>query len=232
MNIAMLAIVLDPAGRSTNIARVLRLIDAAARSEPAPDLIVVPSGCDEPCGSQALFSPAMADVYGASLSSRAREWGVFVAFAHRGQAGRSDHNTAVLLDADGDECLVNNAGDALPTVASGRTIIGSVGLCFESPSLAAVAWRRTDSPAPSVIVVFGRRLEATGSVLDDGDICRCLAERSKAFVLLIRASAVGAATSGSIVCSDSSLLREPLKEAAGCVCTAVVPRTVPADSSA
>ena len=85
MRIALLVVELDPASRSTNIARALNLTDAAAGSDPAPDLIVVLACCDHVRDDHRTFSPAMSEMYAASMSAKAREWGVLVAIYFNGK---------------------------------------------------------------------------------------------------------------------------------------------------
>jgi predicted amidohydrolase len=103
MRIALLQIRLDPKSRAANLQAVTRAIEAAAGAPDAPDLIVLPGGCDNGgAGASRGCSRSVLEVTRETLAWLAREWGVFLAagvHAHRPGAWTP---CAVLLDPDGD----------------------------------------------------------------------------------------------------------------------------------
>ena len=105
MRLACLQIRLDITGRAGILQALNRAIEQAARLIPAPDLLVLPGGCDT--GTAAATTEP--DWYGATLgnmreniSSKAREWGIFIAVGLHLKVRDTLVPYAILFDADGD----------------------------------------------------------------------------------------------------------------------------------
>lgn len=87
--------------RSANMTHVLRQVVEAAETEPvAPDLLVLPAGCDGPVSPG--LSEAMVQGFSESLAAVAREWGLYVAAGLLEPAGDGFIETGRLIDPDGD----------------------------------------------------------------------------------------------------------------------------------
>ena len=132
MRVAVIQVAVVPDSRSANIARLMRMIVRACEREPAPDLLVLPCGCESapPAAGANGVTRAMGDALAGLLAMQAREWGVFIAGGHwtRDDAGPLVHG--VLLDADGDALIRTGRGDyAAGSLTHVRTTaVGTVGL--------------------------------------------------------------------------------------------------------
>ncbi len=104
MRITLVQMRIDLASRASNLSRALRWIDLACAQDPAPDLVVLPGGCDG-----AAFGPgappvsmAMTQVFSQSVALKAKEWGTYVALGFRQPSGQLCASVGVLFDPDGD----------------------------------------------------------------------------------------------------------------------------------
>lgn len=157
MKVALLQIRLDPASRAANTQRLVRAIDDAARTAPAPDLLVLPGGCDTG-GSIAIRRSDHVGIASVreTLAWKTREWGLFVAaglHAHRGDRWVS---CAVLFDPDGDivamsapSCDGKDRSDD-QSIAVWRSSIGAVGVL--EPALAGTGANSVTVPAEGMII--------------------------------------------------------------------------------
>jgi predicted amidohydrolase len=105
MRVAAVQLRIEPGRRAATLQAALAAVDRASRTDPAPDLIVLPAFCDVPevlagesRGGEPLQGPTVA-----AMAHRARQWGVFICL---GMARQSDEGrlrlATVLLDRDGD----------------------------------------------------------------------------------------------------------------------------------
>ena len=218
----MLGIVLDPKSRATNVARTLGMIDAAAASDPAPDLIVVPAGCDRICRPGQVQAPAMPETYWASLSAKAREWGVYLTVGQERPRNGRFRNVAVVVDADGDEILVHSTNREGTRVSVRQTLIGVLGVCFESQCVGAGPAITVEGPGPQAIIALGEPKDGPEASSTAVDACGRLAAETSSFVCLVR-PADGSGDDNCVTCSDTSCLDGREELAAGVVVTAVVP---------
>jgi predicted amidohydrolase len=112
MRIAVAQLAVEPAKRTLTFQRALQAIDAAAETDPAPDLIVLPAFCDvlsiRSGNSEIIERRAGPTV--AACGLRARQWGVFVALGLAERGPERPYVTGVLLDNDGDLCLAHRQG--------------------------------------------------------------------------------------------------------------------------
>ena len=107
MRVALVQIGVRTDSRSANLTHVLRHIVGAAETEPAaPDLLVLPAGCDGPVSPG--LSEAMVQGFAESLAAVAREWGLYVAAGLLEPAGDGFGEAGRLIDPDGD-ALVRGA---------------------------------------------------------------------------------------------------------------------------
>ncbi len=112
--------------RSANLTHVLGHVVGAAETEPAaPDLLVLPAGCDGPVSPG--LSEAMVQGFAESLAAVAREWGLYVAAGLLEPAGDGFGEAGRLIDPDGD-ALVRGAvvgeGWVVRETPLGRVAVG------------------------------------------------------------------------------------------------------------
>lgn len=224
MRIAMAAVILDDQSRSANIARALSLIDAAASAEASVDLVVLPAGCDVGGASDWHPSPGMVETYRASLSAKAREWGVYVAAGQWRCDGDRREYGATLLDADGDEIATCGSPET-GAMALRDTLIGTIGLSLDSAGGLNAARTANPSPRPRVMIVIGGRSDAPALDEEDFDRWRRLATDWGSFVCRV-GPAAGPEDSACVRCSDLSLLESRIQCAGGALVTACLPEQV------
>lgn len=108
MRVALIQILFAPSSRSATIQHLLAVVDRAAAATPAPDVLLLPSGCDNR-GEIATHQLETGYVHGvrASLAYKAREWGVFLAAGLHVRAGGALHHAACLFDPDGDLAAIH-----------------------------------------------------------------------------------------------------------------------------
>ena len=225
MRIALLKIALDPTSRSTNIARALSLTDAAAGQQPAPDLIVVPAGCDYVQNGRHSFTQAMSEMYLASMSAKAREWGVLIAFGRRRLTGETPSEVAILLDADGDERLVMQAGET--PEAAAETVFGPMFICMWSsgkPSASSFA----DCSSAQLTVILADPLDGDRADATNREYCEQVAGSTGSSVCIVRSGVASAVLDGCVCCSNGTHVGAPWKLREGHVVVAEVPMTADA----
>lgn len=106
MRVAMAQVRLDDASRSATIQDIMSAVDRAADTDPAPDLVVLPGGCDGDGRATAAVRESVVE----AIAHRAREWGVYVAAGMHGGAQREA--CALLFDADGDMVACSSQSNA------------------------------------------------------------------------------------------------------------------------
>jgi hypothetical protein len=96
--------------RSSNLQKMMDAFDQAAGGDPAPDMVVMPGGCD---GGGVIGGRAVpigcTYSYRSALAGKAREWGVYAAGGYHGGLGGVSSAVSVLFDANGD-CLLEAPG--------------------------------------------------------------------------------------------------------------------------
>lgn len=100
MRIALVQVHIEGSGRSANLSRVLDRLIHVAKMVPAPDLVMLPAGCDGLDHNG--VTRAMIQGFSESLAALAREWGLFVAGAFLQDVGGDRFQQARLYDPDGD----------------------------------------------------------------------------------------------------------------------------------
>jgi predicted amidohydrolase len=103
MRVALLQIGPRTTSWSANLAHVLERIVGAAEAIPAPDLIVLPAGCDGRVRDG--LTEAMVVGFAESLAAAAREWGFYVAAGLLEASGDEFGQVARVYDPDGDVIL-------------------------------------------------------------------------------------------------------------------------------
>ncbi len=218
----MAAVMLDDASRATNIARALSLLDAAAGADPSPDLVALPAGCDRGGRVQGRPSPAMFETYRASLSAKAREWGVYVVAGQRLPNEDEPEHCATLLDPDGDEIAMCRSAGSVTPVTLCDSEIGVIGLTLDCPVGADAADNANPSSRPRIVVVVGGPVSEPTCRPDGFEAwCRLAAEWGS-FACRIR-PATKKDDADSVRCSDSSALESCVQCPSGQVVTAYLP---------
>ena len=128
MRVALAQIRLDRRSRSARIQDVMSAVDRAAGAEPAPDLVVLPGGCDSDLSANAIVNRTLLE----AIAGKAREWGLYIAAGVQGANGQTAW--AVLVDADGDQvaCTLDSSspkpGFDAPTIAFHESPYGAIGI--------------------------------------------------------------------------------------------------------
>ncbi|UCG15402.1 MAG: carbon-nitrogen hydrolase family protein [Phycisphaerales bacterium] len=203
MRVALLQLGIDSRSRAANLSRALRMVDEACSADPSPDLVVLPEACDtgqseEPTSS---ITPAMADGFGQSLASKAREWGVYVAAGFHQVVDGAPIGSAALYDPDGD-VVVRCCRGASPCAGATRTSFGvwAVGLGSDRWDEEVVAGGLADAGVRLVVVPAlqtdaGRRCLASRG----GDLSKALKAYTCVAVGVSAGHAVDAAGGGPTV---------------------------------
>ncbi len=192
MRIALIGLRLDARSRSHNIACALKSVDAAADCDPAPEMIVLPTGCDRVRREEHRQTEAMSEMYRAALSRKARDWGIIIVVGRRNVSGDEASDEGIVLDADGDLRMTIASGSPPPSPMT--TVFGAVRVLVETD---ADRWctdtsrgdaSRANAPADSAMatIILGRPASSTCGP-DDGQACRELAEHESGFTCLLRA---------------------------------------------
>lgn len=108
MRVALAQVRLDRPSRSMTIQDILSALDRATDTDPAPDLVVLPGGCDGKDGADAAVCNSLME----AIAHKAREWGIYIAVGMHGETDREA--CALLFDADGDtvaRAVASNAGE-------------------------------------------------------------------------------------------------------------------------
>ena len=139
MRVALLQIRVRTRSRSANLAHVLGQVVRAVEAVPAPDLVLLPAGCEGPV-SQGL-SPAMVQGFAESLAAVAREWGVYLAAGLLRRQGDGFGEVARLYDPDGDVLIRSAKLGPDATCVLRPTPLGrlAVGLDFDDAPVAPPA---------------------------------------------------------------------------------------------
>ncbi|MCK4660510.1 MAG: hypothetical protein KAV82_13390 [Phycisphaerae bacterium] len=187
MRVGLIQIAVTPGVRSANIARLMRLIDQTCECDPAPDLVVVPAGCESDLGHAVSsgLTRAMGYALLGPLAMKAREWGVFLAGGFWGRDESGPLVRGVLLDPDGDVLIKTarqNDAQRLP-VRVWATSIGAVGLLLGE---------HVDDEVPDDVIEAGGVLVVSGTVCNGkvphrrsdevGDRLSKLAQRCASYV--------------------------------------------------
>ena len=144
MKVALLQSKLDPKSGSTNIQGLIALIRRAASTRPAPDLLILPGGCDTGGvpPSNNLSEAGMRCVR-ESLAFEARDWGLYIAVGLHSRIEGCWLPVSVLFDPDGD-AVASAPGQSGPDQKMTPTDIsfwscatGRMGVCAPSVSVAS-----------------------------------------------------------------------------------------------
>lgn len=164
MRIALVQMRIDRKSRASNLSRALRWIDRACAEDPAPDLVVLPAGCDG-----AAFGPgeppvsvAMAQGFSQSVALKAKEWGTYIALGFHQPPGQPCDSLGALYDPDGDAIATvcaTSPGDA-PTELPSQLAVARTPLGCWSLLLAELPWEddlsgRTCDAGTRLAVVLG-----------------------------------------------------------------------------
>lgn len=104
MRVAVVQLPVQLAGRTSAFQAALAAIDAAADTDPAPDLVLLPAFGDV-VDALAGDTTRCENVHGqttAGCGHRARTWGIFVALGMAVRGPERPYLTSVLMDRDGD----------------------------------------------------------------------------------------------------------------------------------
>lgn len=130
MRVALLQTRIRTDSRSANLSHVLRQVVRAAEAVPAPDLVMLPAGCDGPV-SEGL-SPAIVQGFAESLAAMAREWGVYVAAGLLRWGGDGFGEEARVYDPDGDALIGTGPGERETVFTVRDTPLGRLGIGLDS----------------------------------------------------------------------------------------------------
>jgi hypothetical protein len=165
MRIALVQMRIDFESRASNLSRALRWIDRACAEDPAPDLVVLPAGCDGAAfgPGRPTVSVAMAQVFSQSVALRAKEWGTYIALGFHQPPGQPCDSLGVVYDPDGDTiatvCVTPVGDDAagLPSqLTVTQTPLGCWSLLLADPPWEDDLSRRTrDAGARLAVVLAG-----------------------------------------------------------------------------
>jgi len=222
MTIAMLGVRLDLTSRSVCIGRTLRLIDAAARSEPAPELIVLPFGCEGMGNDGDRLSNAPAETYQGGLSARARDWGLYIVFGQCLPVQTGCRDAVMVVDADGDVVVSLRGDDDSPLVSRCEAASGTLSVGMESRVLTHPAADCADWPLVDALIIIGgpREGRATGRQLTKS--LADYARKMEAAVFLVRPIWC-AESPDSVAFSDAGLVTGRSDLAEGLIVTAEIP---------
>jgi len=164
MRIAVAQLAIEPAMRTLTFQRALRAIDAAAETDPSPDVVLLPAFCDVPevlAGNTEIVE-RLAGPTVAACGLRARHWGVFVALGFAEQGPREPYVTGVLLDNDGDVCVAHRqrrfsmmSGDGFSTgtdVCAADVVLGRLAVLTGDDVLDDEAWDAAARAGAAVIL--------------------------------------------------------------------------------
>lgn len=164
MRLAIVQLRIDPKNRARTLQSALRAIDAAAETDPAPDLVVLPAfaGVSYAASGRAEFIERLHGQTTAACGFHARNWGIFLALGMAEQGSVKPFLTAVLIDRDGDIRLGQRqvscanaersefaAGDGWRTV---DVLLGRIGLLVGDDLLSTEAWSALAGAGAEVIV--------------------------------------------------------------------------------
>ncbi|MFQ5423710.1 MAG: nitrilase-related carbon-nitrogen hydrolase [Phycisphaerae bacterium] len=169
MRLAVLQLEVRPGERTATLQGALRAIDAAAaETDPAPDLILLPAFRDvlAVTGGDASMTERCPGPVVAACGSRAREWGLFIALGFAEREADKPFVTTCLIDPDGDIRLSHRQS----VFSTGPADRFSVGADFETTELIygrVAVWSGDDCLDADV----WRRTADTGAVLAIGSAC-------------------------------------------------------------
>ena len=121
MRVVLLQIKLDSQSRSANVQHINAVIDQAAGADPPPDLLVLPGACDTGGAAPGSdWSDVSSVAMTANLSTKAREWGVYMAAGAHLRRDQDVFGCSLLFDPDGDVAVraVHEASLEDPATAS------------------------------------------------------------------------------------------------------------------
>ena len=176
MRVALLQLDLSGKSRAERFQRVGAAVDAAAAATPAPDLIVLPAGCDLIGVSVRGVTAACLDGFREFLSLKAREWGVFLAAGVNRWDEEAVNPCTIVLDPDGDVVIGSDepANAPSPQGPSERfwcSSIGRLGVVDPTAGGPPARGQIDDLPAPVMIwpvagAVTGRRRDRLSALRD------------------------------------------------------------------
>ncbi len=164
MRLAVVQLWIDPKNRARTLQAALRAIDAAAETDPAPDLVVLPAfaGVSTAARIGEGFIERLHGQTTAACGFHARSWGIFLVLGMAEQGSAKPYLTAVLIDRDGDirlgqrqVCSLDGdrsrfaAGDHWRSV---DVLLGRIGILAGDDLLSAPAWSALAALGANVIV--------------------------------------------------------------------------------
>jgi len=131
MRLAICQFDVRPNMRSRNLGVAREAVRAAAKHDPAPDLIALPGVCDAGVDPQqaAGLTRAMCQGFAQSVATMAREWGVWIACGHSMVVADRSAAVVSLFDPDGDTFMrfprieLTDGGDKIIPVATNIGVI-------------------------------------------------------------------------------------------------------------
>jgi len=140
MRVALLQTKLDAKSRAANIQGLIAAIHRAADTDPAPDLLVLPGGCDTggAAADRGLSEPVSQTVR-ETIAFKAREWGVYIAAGFHVQRDDVWVPSAVLFDPDADVVAIgvqqtDNDAESAPPALFWSCALGRIGVFEPSAS--------------------------------------------------------------------------------------------------
>lgn len=174
MNVSLLQITLDRKARAGNLVRVTDAIVRAARSDSTPDLLILPGSCDTGGGPPGRdHSDGFLANFRATIASKAREWGLYIAAGLHIACETGHEHCGVLFDPDGDLVAVGAAQQSGGAGGDGRianwaTVIGTMAVCTTHHLMG----RCLDSAVPKgALVAVPVSVTTTGGTRRDDERC-------------------------------------------------------------
>ncbi|MFQ5501056.1 MAG: carbon-nitrogen hydrolase family protein [Phycisphaerae bacterium] len=170
MRIAVVQLSIQPNRRTATLQAALNAIDAAAKTDPAPDIILLPAFADVLHSAPGQSAPCE-HVEGqttAACGLRARNWGVFIAFGMAEKSENRPYLTSVLLDRDGDVRLAQrqmvlqkSSADFFQPgegISVTNILLGRIGLLTGEDWLNPRAWDHVNQAGAQLVVGAACRL--------------------------------------------------------------------------
>ena len=191
MRIAVVQLKVQPNRRTTNLQAALDAIDAAAKTDPAPDLILLPAFADVLDSAAGRNDPCeyVEGQATAACGLRARSWGLFIAFGMAEKGGKRPYLTTVLLDRDGDVRLAQrqmflheSTSDFFQpgkTLSVANILLGRIGLLTGDDWLNPRAWDHMVQSSAQLVVGSACCLRSAGKDTDPQATRSPIAEQAR-----------------------------------------------------
>jgi len=209
MRVAVVQLPVQRAARTSTFQAALAAIDAAADTDPAPDLVLLPAFRDV-VDALAGDAPLCENVHGQAIAGcgyRARTWGIFAALGMAECGPKRPYLTGVLMDRDGDIRLAQRqvhsdepAGkpfDAGAGHATADILLGRVALLVGDDLLDARAWDAVVADGAQVVLGSACWAARSSGGKTCGTIRPRIAEQAKRCGLWCAVADVTAGSEGS-----------------------------------